>query len=482
MYNISYDGVLAQSAGFIGMEQNEIYNSDYAVELLRVNVGDIDNNEVYANVLGIYFEDSFLEIDNNVFYDNGTGINISASATASSINSNEFCDHLTAAILNNTGSSVNAENNWWGAADGPGGTFGVGSGDSISANVDFDPFETEPLFPNSLCSPTRDCIADGDVNGDGILTPGDSFCAFDIFLNAQTVTPSCDVEDWLCEVIAANVDCGGGLTPVTPGDALAIFDRYLNAGLPEECFDAEEILSAGNVTPRLAMAPVAAPQALKSTGNNTVRYAISASDADNLNAFGLTMNYPSEKLRFVAVQTTDNTADWTKIDGMEVETGKVIIGGFNAEEAAFTSGELIYLVFKVIGEPELTAADFEIAELQDGLAAAEIEISEIAFAGSELIPDNFSLGQNYPNPFNPTTRIQYGIPAIEVGSVATTLSIYNVSGQLIRILVDEEKPAGMYEVEWDGKNSIGVQVPSGTYFYRLDAGDFRHTQKMLLLK
>jgi flagellar hook assembly protein FlgD len=136
----------------------------------------------------------------------------------------------------------------------------------------------------------------------------------------------------------------------------------------------------------------------------------------------------------------------------------------------------------VDNDQEIEAADFQIEMLKDDLADAHVEVVELGAETSNLIPATFTLEQNYPNPFNPTTKITYGIPAIQGKTVAVKLSIYNVSGQIMLVLVDEEKSAGTYEIEWDGKGRAGVQVPSGAYFYNLEAGDFRQTMKMLLVK
>ncbi len=93
--------------------------------------------------------------------------------------------------------------------------------------------------------------------------------------------------------------------------------------------------------------------------------------------------------------------------------------------------------------------------------------------GYNNIPTEYKLEQNYPNPFNPTTTIRYSIP--KAGSV--TLKIYNLIGEEIATLVNEEKAAGNYEIEFDA-----TQLPSGVYFYQIKAGDFSQTKKMLLLK
>lgn len=89
------------------------------------------------------------------------------------------------------------------------------------------------------------------------------------------------------------------------------------------------------------------------------------------------------------------------------------------------------------------------------------------------------LAQNHPNPFNPVTAIEFSLRTPE----HVTLSVYNVKGQLIRTLVDEPRKAGFHkDVKWNGSNAAGAQVASGIYFYRLMAGDFVETKKMVLLK
>jgi hypothetical protein len=93
--------------------------------------------------------------------------------------------------------------------------------------------------------------------------------------------------------------------------------------------------------------------------------------------------------------------------------------------------------------------------------------------------------QNYPNPFNSTTTISFTVhrsPLTENAPIPTTLIIYNVLGQKIRTLVDEEKAAGTYEVSWDGNDKNGVEVASGIYFYKLQAGQYSEVRKMLFVK
>lgn len=94
------------------------------------------------------------------------------------------------------------------------------------------------------------------------------------------------------------------------------------------------------------------------------------------------------------------------------------------------------------------------------------------------LPQRFELSQNYPNPFNPSTHIRFELPK----AAAVTLTIYNSLGQEVRRLVDGLKPAGYHTVIWNGKDQNGRAVPSGVYHYRLQAGDFIATKKMVLAK
>jgi hypothetical protein len=96
----------------------------------------------------------------------------------------------------------------------------------------------------------------------------------------------------------------------------------------------------------------------------------------------------------------------------------------------------------------------------------------------KAIPDSYGLEQNSPNPFNPVTDINYALP--QAGDVKMT--IYNVLGQSVRDLVNGYQEAGNYTVTWDGKDAFGKPVASGVYFYRIKAGDYEKTRKMMLLK
>jgi flagellar hook assembly protein FlgD len=94
------------------------------------------------------------------------------------------------------------------------------------------------------------------------------------------------------------------------------------------------------------------------------------------------------------------------------------------------------------------------------------------------IPVSYSLSQNYPNPFNPTTIIKYQLPKQE----KVTLEIFNALGQKVKTLVNEFKNAGYYQETWNGTNDNNISVATGVYIYRLLAGNFVISKKMILLK
>ncbi|MEW6411958.1 MAG: FG-GAP-like repeat-containing protein [Candidatus Zixiibacteriota bacterium] len=103
-------------------------------------------------------------------------------------------------------------------------------------------------------------------------------------------------------------------------------------------------------------------------------------------------------------------------------------------------------------------------------------VTEIVYG--DPVPDKFMLRQNYPNPFNPTTTIAYSLPT----RAEVRLDIYNLLGQRVRQFDEGLKTAGNYELVWDGKTDNGRSVATGLYLYKITAGDYSESRKMLLIK
>ena len=120
-----------------------------------------------------------------------------------------------------------------------------------------------------------------------------------------------------------------------------------------------------------------------------------------------------------------------------------------------------------------------VADGWDGLYIIRNDlISGITQENNTSIPDKFCLYQNYPNPFNPTTTIKYALPQ----TAQVELTIYNTLGQKVRTLVQQQQPAGQYQVQWDGRDDMGRTAGSGVYYYKLTAGNYVQMKKMVLIK
>jgi hypothetical protein len=96
----------------------------------------------------------------------------------------------------------------------------------------------------------------------------------------------------------------------------------------------------------------------------------------------------------------------------------------------------------------------------------------------DVSPPAYALHGAMPNPFNPSTVIRYELPQASL----VRLEVYDALGQRVRVLVEGERSAGVYAVEWDGRNEAGQVVSSGVYLCRLQAGSFSQVQRMVLLK
>jgi photosystem II stability/assembly factor-like uncharacterized protein len=201
-------------------------------------------------------------------------------------------------------------------------------------------------------------------------------------------------------------------------------------------------------------------------------------------------------------KSTDKGTSWTDISSNlpdapinafavdPVEPFKLYVGSDVGMFVSHNSGQYWWVLGE--GLPILPIGDIEIHPTTRELVAGtygrsmyKIDLNLIpTFAeSSEPIVSGFLLKQNYPNPFNPTTKIEFRIS--DFGFVS--LKIYDVLGNEVATLVNEEKPAGRYEIEFSAKSGSasggnGSGLSSGTYFYKLQTGSFSETKKMILLK
>ena len=219
-------------------------------------------------------------------------------------------------------------------------------------------------------------------------------------------------------------------------------------------------------------------------------------DAAELRGYGIIANYDPEVLEFLGA-TPDNKAGQRNLlnsrDGStplflavpnQKKPGQVWIANALADSKVVDgSGLLAEVCLRVIGNScdSLSPLSLAAVELFDGQLHRSLLSAEMPL---KFVPDDYALGQNWPNPFNALTNIHYQLPERRFVS----LKIYNSLGQLVRMLVEGEKPAGHYSVQWDGKDSSGRDVASGIYLYRLQVRtghgreDFTQTRRMILLR
>jgi hypothetical protein len=147
-------------------------------------------------------------------------------------------------------------------------------------------------------------------------------------------------------------------------------------------------------------------------------------------------------------------------------------GAGNFYYASSINGNVVFMAFNVSMMPTDQQRIFfrNFAEWAGVYSGVEDEI--------EVLPKAFALSQNYPNPFNPTTNIEFAVPKVSNVQIV----VYNMLGQRIVDLTNRTYQAGHYQVIWNGKDASGCDVSSGIYFYRMTAGDFSKTSKMIYLK
>ncbi len=135
------------------------------------------------------------------------------------------------------------------------------------------------------------------------------------------------------------------------------------------------------------------------------------------------------------------------------------------------------IIFVVSGNSPLVTSRYRINNETSFKDGPKYGVTAVDNSGN-TIPAEFSVSQNYPNPFNPSTIIKYALPKESFVSI----KIYNILGQEVKTLVNEDKTAGTYNVQWNGENNFGESVSSGAYIYRVVAGEKVETKKMILLR
>jgi photosystem II stability/assembly factor-like uncharacterized protein len=238
---------------------------------------------------------------------------------------------------------------------------------------------------------------------------------------------------------------------------------WQNRGLPDTCPSASLAIVADFVSPHIGWA-------VQTCGVNATIYKTTDSAASWFADTTLS------SFRAFAIDATDSLHAW--VAGQLNVTGaiaKTATGGtsWNFEtlpQLPHPPGRLLSLAMRD------TATGFACGEAATLLVYAPINTD--VSGGRQNRPKSFELSQNYPNPFNGQTRILFTLQKNE----PVTLTVYNILGQAVRKLVDETRPAGKNEINWDGQDERGFSVPSGIYLYKLSTATEKQIRKMVLLK
>ena len=334
---------------------------------------------------------------------------------------------------------------------------------------------TDDIAGVNICAGTFSCEPGcelGDVNMDGDITPGDALCAFQIYLEGGSAPQGeCDT---ICAMTAADANCDND---VTPGDALLIFQAYIN-GLkppldcpPMKAFDDDE----GIANIQLVQLPAA--------DSDEIKIAIRLDNSAALSHLGMDLGFQSDKLKFKSATLGKTAQLWEAFACNEILDGVLRIGGFTHEPQKVSRDEnLMILTFEKVekgskkneiwaynGKGNIKIAQTEMFTMNESEFILEKSNSEVK---------EFSLGQNFPNPFNNETKITFSVDK----AAFISIKIYNIQGQLIKTLVEENKSAGNYQINWDGRDEDGKDAVSGIYFVQMKANEIKLIQKVTLLR
>ena len=211
---------------------------------------------------------------------------------------------------------------------------------------------------------------------------------------------------------------------------------------------------------------------------------VSLARTKDLKGYGFSLHYDPAKYEFVKAGEPDENLLKSGPGGQTLfvsanhAPGRLDLGAVKVDgQGVSGDGKLVELIFKTDGAA--SSGDFRVSEgVLIGLDGAIDRLTNVDFDRLSSLPGEYKLDQNIPNPFNPSTVIGYRIP--EAASVR--LAIYNLLGQEVRVLVDRHTEAGSFTATWDGKDEMGRQVSSGIYLYRIQAGGFSASRRMLFLK
>lgn len=443
-------GILLLQAPSGTVARNNIRRNMVGIDILGGSELNIIGNRIHLNVTNIRAGNAaFIAQNNDVFDGTGPGTGIHLTRSRAVIRGNNLTGDAgnaitleqgsTALIMNNNiwgnrglgvsnldrSVSIAAQRNWWGNASGPGGA-GPGSGDKVSANVN---------FANWLARPVAIVAA---AESDTVILVAGKIDTVSVFLqnwqkpNDVLNVRLSDSRGWLQEP---------KIFSVTLADSLGAETKITFAipgGISDGSADRVQVIATSRANPNAA-----------DTTIFTVVSEMAMLVSIRVVPDSVTLA-PGDSVQFTASGLDQFGGDFSFTPVWSATGGAIDASG-------------LYIAGNRAGTFLVTAAAPN-TQVR-GQAAVRINATVGVEEDAAVIPTAFHLYQNYPNPFNPGTRFQYDLPK----STHVRLDIYNTLGQRIRTLVDEQKPAGTHKIIWDGQTDNGKAVAAGIYIYRLQA-------------
>jgi len=288
-------------------------------------------------------------------------------------------------------------------------------------------------------------IAAADVSGDDIADAYDSALMVQYAINLISEFPNGDWKFTPEDVtITLNSIYSRDFTAIVIGDPSGNYPDQANRSMP---------------------APMQVPLIANREGIRLDAYC-----EDAFFSTGMKLTYNAQELQFVGVNTD---LPGLQIMANDQNSGVIYLGGFSNNEINTDTPVFSVNFNTIIGNPSEVTVDYMMFD--EVFTGALIPTANDGAVNPVVVTE---LSANYPNPFNPETTISFNLKTSEYA----TLSIYNQRGQLVGTLVNETLTPGEHSIIWKGKDLNGKSVASGVYFYKLKAGSYTKTRKMILMK
>jgi hypothetical protein len=273
-------------------------------------------------------------------------------------------------------------------------------------------------------------------------------------------------------------------TPFLSGQALTNADANLDASITTT--DISYILYyVANGTwpiylPNIVSSGDLAVDNVNYKSNGILEIPINIKNAQNVNNVEVLLSYDPKKIDYQSFsQEMKKTGVIVNASEIKPGTAKFVFASASDVEGNINPGKLVMKFAN--GSPEQGTKIQTFYKISGDIykpgPVVSFNSTSVESEQTEL-PTKFDLSQNYPNPFNPTTTIRYSLPKASYVSI----KIYNMLGQEVKTLFNGERNAGAFMVQWNGDNNSGQKVASGAYIYRIVAGSFVETKKMMFLK